>query len=336
MKKFILLAVMTAAIFGCTEKVVEGYSIKGSTNGFDGKIYLQVLEGKFPVTIDSTIVKEGVFAFSGKVDMPIAAQFSDSTGKGMGLFYIENSAIAIDFDNKATQKLKVSGSKEDSLYRVYNTLMDTVTTDFGYGVTTSEFIEKNPKSFAAAYVLFRLMSPRLDAAGLREYHAKFDTSVHKSIYLKKVVEKANLLDKTAIGTQFTDFELPNVDGQMVKLSDIAGKGKWVLLDFWASWCAPCRKENPNIVAAFEQFGKRGFTVFGVSLDKNKEAWIDGIAKDKLNWTNVSDLKFWQCTPANMYGVSAIPSNVMINPEGVIVARNIKGEALVEFLNANIK
>lgn len=334
MKKLIILSSIILMFASCVEKPV-GYTVKGATNMFEGKIYLQVLEGKQPVTLDSAVVDNGTFSFSGIIEIPKAAQIANVEGENLLSFYIENSEITITFDSTAKPVLKVAGSKEDSLYRQFEALMDTVRTGGGYLDVCDKFVKANPQSVAAAYVLFRLMSPMLEADQMMEYYNGFDSNVKTSSYLKKVVERVELLDKTAVGKPFSDFEVPNVDGVNVKLSDVAGKGSWVLLDFWASWCGPCRHENPNVVKAFKDFGNKGFTVFGVSLDRKKEAWIEAIAADKLNWTNVSDLKFWECVPAQMYGVSSIPSNVMIAPDGKIAARNLEGDELIQFLTEKL-
>lgn len=138
---------------------------------------------------------------------------------------------------------------------------------------------------------------------------------------------------TAAKSTFADFEGQDSAGRTVKLSDYVGRGKYVLVDFWASWCGPCRAENPHVVAAYNQYKDKGFTVFGVSLDRpdGRENWIQAIEKDGLKWINVSDLKFWECVPAGMYGVRSIPSNVLIGPDGTIVARNLRGEALMNKL-----
>lgn len=139
----------------------------------------------------------------------------------------------------------------------------------------------------------------------------------------------------AIGTQAPDIAMESPDGKTLKLSDL--KGKVVLLDFWASWCGPCRKENPNVVSAYAEFGPKGFTVFSVSLDQNREAWLRAIQTDKLTWPDhVSDLAGWSNAAAKEYGVRSIPATFLINKEGVIVAKNLRGQALDEELAKLLK
>ncbi|MDB5206829.1 MAG: AhpC/TSA family protein, partial [Flavisolibacter sp.] len=118
-------------------------------------------------------------------------------------------------------------------------------------------------------------------------------------------------------------------GQPVSLSSF--KGKYVLLDFWASWCRPCRQDNPNVVKAYNEFKDKNFTVFGVSLDQNKDAWLQAIQQDGLTWTHASDLKFWSNEAAVLYGVQGIPANFLIDPQGNIVAQDLHGEEIVRTL-----
>jgi peroxiredoxin len=142
---------------------------------------------------------------------------------------------------------------------------------------------------------------------------------------KSFISFVDKMKTTAIGQPAPEIALPNPDGQVVKLSSM--KGKYVLVDFWAKWCGPCRQENPNVVRAYNKYKDKGFTVFGVSLDRSKEDWIKAIQDDGLTWTHVSDLKFWQSEAAKTYGITGIPFSLLLDPNGVIIDKNLRGEAL---------
>lgn len=136
------------------------------------------------------------------------------------------------------------------------------------------------------------------------------------------VDKMKML---AVGQPAPEISLPSPDGKVVPLSSM--KGKYVLVDFWAKWCGPCRQENPNVVAAFQKYKDKGFTVYGVSLDRNREDWLQAIQQDKLTWTHVSDLKYWQSEAAKTYNITGIPFSLLLDPNGVIIAKNLRGAAL---------
>ncbi len=330
MKKIISLTTLAlAALTICSCQPKEKFTITGNYSSPKEKLILKVLEGKEAITIDSVEFDDAKFELSGTVETPAVAQIVDGAGRHILYFLLENKPMNIDIINGLTRPHATINGPENTV--AYNDFVDKkydVTNRKSYDSLVNDFVKNNTNNTAAAYTFFREMAYRLSAKEIREMAATFAPEVQKSSYIVKALERAQNIDKVAVGQKFTDFTLKNTENKKVSLSDVAGKGKWVLVDFWAAWCPPCRAENPNVVNMFEQYNDKGFTVFGVSLDKEEDKWKQAIEKDKLgNWTNVSDLKYWNCAPAVAYGVTSIPSNVLIDPNGIIVAHNLKGKAL---------
>ena len=331
MKKTLLLGAAALMLAACAKK---GYQVKAVLDGLEEgqTVYLSVLQGKLPRVIDSASVSGGQALFSGEIALPMLAQLTvgDSAARPAAQFFLENSPIAVSGPLGEPDSVQVSGSAEQNLYKSYLDAVDTLRSYAQVTVFGRDFVKNNPGSAAAAYVFFRRVTPGMEYPEMREYVAGFDSTLRGSVYLQLVEDMADRLENTSPGHKFTDFTLPDTTGTPVALSSVAGQGNYVLLDFWASWCRPRRMENPHVVAAYNQFKDKGFTVFGVSLDRpdGRADWLRAIEKDGLTWTNVSDLRFWDCVPAAAYGVRSIPSNVLIGPDGTIVARNLRGDALV--------
>jgi peroxiredoxin len=157
--------------------------------------------------------------------------------------------------------------------------------------------------------------------------SKFAPEISNSEYVVKLKELVQEQKKTAIGAQAPDFTMNDTEGKPVQLSSL--KGKIVLVDFWASWCGPCRQENPNVVKLYQQYHAKGFEILGVSLDRTKEDWLKGIKDDNLTWIHVSDLQYWQNAAARLYGVNAIPQSFLLDKDGKIIGKGLRGEQLAK-------
>lgn len=192
------------------------------------------------------------------------------------------------------------------------------------------FIKENPTAFASILLIPSIAGSSFNFFEADSLLSSLSLGIQNSATAKLVKDYIDSEKKTSVGAMAPDFALSDTSGRAIALSSL--KGKYVLLDFWAAWCAPCRQENPNVVNAHKQFKDKGFTVFGVSLDRDKKSWIAAIREDKLNWQHVSDLKYWGSEAAVLYKVGSIPRNFLLDPNGKIIGRDLRGPDLLDKLN----
>ncbi|MFB9080765.1 redoxin domain-containing protein [Flavobacterium procerum] len=317
MKKILLGLVL---FFGITESQAQesNLQLKGTVVDTVAQyVYLQKFHNKMFTTIDSVKVKDGSFSFKTKVKTPELYGLSVNTANNPLYIFLEKGPITVKLSPQKYYSISVvEGSAAQDLFDVYRKTKD---------VEISKFITEHPNSIVSAYVLYRNWSYRLTPDQITQNIALLDKSQQNSTYVKELKELVTVLNGLAVGKKAPDFTANNPEGKPVRFSENL-KG-YTLVDFWASWCAPCRKENPNIVAAYKEFHDKGFNIIGISLDKKKENWIKGIQEDHLDWLQVSELTYWNSTIAKLYGVRAIPGNYLVDSKGVIVARNLRGEDL---------
>lgn len=310
-----------------TAQQKQDVSIAGTVKGVNsGKIYLQKFNNKMFFSIDSAEIKNGKYAFSQKLELPELYGLTLNKEKSPLYIFLESGKITADLDTARYYSAStISGSKSNDLFTAYKKQRD---------VKIDEFIKQNPGSIVSAYVLYRDFSYRLTPDQIKENISYLDPALQSTPYVSVLNDLVGVLSTVSIGKKAPDFTALDPDGKSVSLSQ--HRGKYVLLDFWAAWCGPCRRENPNVVKAYQKYHAKGFDVFGVSLDKSKAAWVKAIKDDQLTWTQVSDLAFWDSAPAKLYGVRAIPANVLIDPDGIIVGRNLRGADLDKKLEELIR
>lgn len=365
--KSLAILLLPVAVFGQVGK----YSINGKIGKLNSpaKAYLIYRSGKTTVT-DTAKINNGTFQFKGEVADPIKARLIVDH-KAVGLknlrvadnieIYLEKGVISVattDSISKAiitgskvndenkklatltaptSAKLKALYSKylqakSDSLKNEVEKLYDK--TDEEQKEIVNQFIKANPNSFVSLDAIKTAAGPTPDVEKIEPLFNQLAVTLKNSASGKELSDKISKLKKLAIGAFAPEFSQADTTNTQVKLSDF--KGKYVLIDFWASWCGPCRRENPNVVKAYNQFKAKNFTILGVSLDKNREAWLKAIAADKLTWTHVSDIQFWNNEVAQLYSVQSIPANFLIDPNGKIIGKNLRGEDLEKKLTEVLK
>ncbi len=359
MKRLLTVSLILAVLFSvisCNTKKTDGYTIEGTISGADtGWVMLKKRsEGKM-ITSDSVKIKDGKFTFTGKVEMPEMVYLKLKNTDGALPFFLENAAITLKTFADSIDKSVVTGSKSQDMYvaylketKVYDLKLEELygrdmkakevkdtaavkTLEAAYDSVesaqsqfTKEYILKNGKSVVAAYLaISNAYAYSLDE--LKAINKAFDPAIGNSSYVKTLAERETILGTVQPGQMAPAFTMFDTVGMDIKLSSF--KGKVVLVDFWASWCSPCRAENPNVVAAFRKYNNKGFTVLGVSLDTDKLKWRNAIAKDGLTWTHVSDMKGWSNSAAKLYGVMSIPANFLIDKEGKIIGSSLRGKDL---------
>lgn len=371
MRKFILLCVMICLCWGANAQT-QRYHVTGTAEGtVDGDtIYLAVMTGFFQLApTDTTIVHNGGFSFNGTIDgadMRVAVAMHKGQMIGMTDFILENAPISLQiYPQDSNKKPIVKGGQTQKLYdevtkedEDFSKLMDkpyeqandsTLPQDIRNKAKAQlDSLRKISTNRHFEFIMAHIPSPISDM--LLQWYAQdmTETQVNAILnkmtasgiqyqYYKQIMAERRISKATAVGQHYTDIVLKGIDGKTdIQLSAYINKNRYTLLDFWASWCGPCRAEMPNVVKVYKLYHNKGLEVVGVSLDNNREAWVKAISTLKMPWPQMSDLKGWKSTAAAAYNIRAIPANVLIDNKGNIIAKDLRGEELLKKMEELMK
>ena len=375
-KKIGVFIVIASVLLGCAEKKYGGFTVSGKvTHAGAQKIYLQELPfaGSEPLILDSATLKEnGKFELRATALEEGLYRLSLERGPEVLLINDEKSIrVTLDMNHPRAYEIEASEASKSlqTLFAKYSiadstlmitfnnlekaqqqkgndSLIQVLTKNKDNGLATinnmvNGFINTSNSPAAIYYAIgmaTRTMPEEAVKQLVEKTAVKFKehTGIAKIKALMTVQQAAPSGGNTyaLLNKQAPEINLPGTDGTLFSLSSL--KGKYVLVDFWASWCGPCRQENPNVVAAYKAFKNKNFTIVGVSLDNDKEAWLKAVKDDGLTWKHVSDLKQWESTMVPLYGIDGIPFNVLVDPTGKIIASSLRGDDLQKTLAAVLK
>jgi thiol-disulfide isomerase/thioredoxin len=357
MRKLFYLVTMVLALGSCGQPK-EGYTLQVNLEGSEGKwVKLMNQQGREYIVFDSVLVEAGTPAMMSNTLEGVRTMYLTTEGaQGSIRLLMENASYEISgtlekpvivTDSKAQGDLNAynDGLKPiaEKMAQVRNALIEQQQNgntqqadslrDIYYALYDQQddydsiYIALHADSYASVLAL-RGTFYMLDATGLEKALTTLDPALYPMEEYQFMEKKLQRMKAVDIGQPYIDFGLETPDGGMLKISDVHN-GNVLLIDFWASWCGPCRRANPELVEIYQDYKDRGFDVLGVSLDRDSASWVKAIADDNLTWSQISDLKYWNSQGAELYGVSAIPHAVLIDREGIIAAKNLSGDKLRE-------
>ena len=351
MKKVMFIAALMLAVLPTEAQQVK-YSINGISKD-NGKT-VSLIDRKTNQTVNTATVVDGKFTMNGNAEKDAFMAIGIKENPWATIFFNDGTPMTINL-NDSTLK----GSPQNERLTRYDIDINAPYANYMIKIQSMSEEERKAKEVELAgglmIAMMKMMTgvekvfkeereTLIPVAFISEYQQMFGQEKFDSVLATKPVWASHpivksLVDHAAqqkaleekklafIGKQFIDLEEADPDGKMHKLSEYVGKGKWVLVDFWASWCGPCKAEMPNVVAAYEKYHDKGFDIVGLSFDNKKEPWVKDIENLKMPWTHLSDLKGWNTVASEVYGVNSIPDNLLIDPQGKIVARGLRAQGL---------
>ncbi|NJB35721.1 TlpA disulfide reductase family protein [Croceivirga sp. JEA036] len=361
MKKILSIVTLGLLVIACST-TPEGYTINGELTG-DVKngtqVFLKTTDSirRGLIEVDTATVENGVFTFTGNANSPqLHYLFVDGT-RANTAFVLENGTINFKAQKDSLQFAEITGTTQNELFMNYlngqrelSNMAQSMNEEFKKANATGDtvvigslrdeyqelqergktmeldYVKENPNALISALILDKIMATKaLPEDEIEALYNAFTEEIKNSRPGKRLGEMLAKNKNTKIGARAPMFSGPTPTGEEIALNQV--KGKLTLIDFWAGWCRPCRMENPNIVAVYNKYKDKGFNVVGVSLDQKKEVWLDAIEKDSLTWNHVSNLQRFQDPIAQLYNINAIPAAFLLDENGVIVAKDLRGPAL---------
>jgi peroxiredoxin len=354
MKKYFILLSLIIGRAEAQQAGQPGFRLEGHLKGMEENSLVVLTDANKPTdTLTHSKVRAGVFVLTGELQEPNLVTLSFISAKKKIALFIGNESVTVSGDLNNLSAIEVRGSSSETDFLAFEQIFnpyfaqinqlsqlanspegvekkDSIGNAYQIAVMSIQvkvdsFISLRKSSYVSPFLLVVVNQLSDDVFLLERRLQSLSPEVQQSLYGKYLRDQVDIGKVGAVGSEALDFTQNDTSGKPVSLSSF--KGKYVLIDFWASWCKPCRMENPNVLAAYERFKSKNFTVLGVSLDRSRDAWLKAIEDDKLIWSQVSDLKFWNNAVAQQYRIQQIPQNILVDPNGKIVGKNLRGTEL---------